>query len=333
MTTGPTIITADLQLSDNQRDAYRFVLFPRLRAIMQRLAAKRLIILGDLTEEKDRHSGQFTNRIVNELLACAELAPVTVLQGNHDALDPAHPFFQFVGHMPGVEWLKDVTTRDLDGLGRCVFIPHVPATELWRFQVPTSAEWIFCHQTFAGADIGTRTLEGISPGIFMAHMRVIAGDIHVPQSFANITYVGAPYTVDFGDNYQGRLLLIRDDRLTSMKLTLPQKRLLDWPVEAGNGRLKAMLAKLTRGDIVKLRVHMTAADYPGWADIRREALQLGEHAGVVMHMVQPVVAERRPRALSVATAVQRSDADILREYGRRQRLDADTMAVGVSLCG
>src|SRR4029077_476814 len=53
---GPILITADIHLSDQPRDAYRFTGMATIRRIAEENKVGAIFILGDLTEQKDFHS-------------------------------------------------------------------------------------------------------------------------------------------------------------------------------------------------------------------------------------------------------------------------------------
>ena len=95
------LLSADLHLSDRARDSYRFGLFPWLKKQQQKNKVDATFLLGDLTQEKDRHSSALVNRIVEELLTLTP--PVYVLRGNHDGLNPNSPFFKFLNSISGLK--------------------------------------------------------------------------------------------------------------------------------------------------------------------------------------------------------------------------------------
>src|SRR5205814_1607714 len=91
----------------------------------------------------------------------------------------------------------------------CLFLPHTNNYKRdWKGLDFSKYQWIFAHNTFQGANIGPRRLEGIPTSIFPRNAKVISGDIHVPQHFGPIEYVGAPYRIDFGDDYEPRVLFL-----------------------------------------------------------------------------------------------------------------------------
>ena len=90
------LLTSDWHFSDNPRDAYRFGAVERIRQIGVEHDVDHFYILGDLTDFPDHHSAAFTNQVVDTLSKFAEHCHVTIIRGNHDASDPAIPFFRFI---------------------------------------------------------------------------------------------------------------------------------------------------------------------------------------------------------------------------------------------
>lgn len=192
------LITSDLHLNDNPRDAYRHNFVSRiLPDVMNKHQADLLLILGDFTDEKTRHDAWLVNTIVSHLKALSKICSIVCLRGNHDYIQADNPFFQFLGDIPNITWINKPTPSESLGnlkhfLGRSLFLPHTNNHERdWGklINLPfDNYNWFFAHQTFAGAAVGPRKFEGIDPKIFPQDADVISGDIHQPQSFENVTY-------------------------------------------------------------------------------------------------------------------------------------------------
>jgi hypothetical protein len=94
----------------------------------------------------------------------------------------------------------------------------VPAP-IGEHQVKILRKRVFAHATFDGAISETGyQLTGVDPNIVReARATVISGDVHKPQTMANghIEYVGAPYHIHFGDNYDPRVMLIKYETMDS----------------------------------------------------------------------------------------------------------------------
>jgi hypothetical protein len=332
------LITADLHLSENPRDEYRHQFMHGLVGIVKRRKPDALLILGDLTQEKDRHSSVLVNSVVNHLDLLADECPVGVLMGNHDYANESFPFFAFLGRIPNVTWID----RVMDGarlpnglarvLGNALFLPHTRSyQEDWAEAIPAfgSFKWIFAHNTFNGANVGFgRELEGIPLDIFPRKARVVSGDIHVPQTFGPITYVGAPYTVNYGDDYKPRLLAIEGGDAHSVSVaSWPQKRLITINDVAD---LDALSETLNAGDLCKVRASID--DMGTWHSTRKAIEKWGADIGVIVQRMEPViVAKSIKRRVRIKESDQHSDRDVLEQFGRRHDVDDKTMKLGVEL--
>lgn len=330
------LVTGDLHLSDNPRDAYRHRLMAELPAKAKRSQVDQIIILGDITEEKDRHSAWLVNKVCDHIVALAQVAPVIIKKGNHDYKDIESPFFEFLKRMPNVHWINHPTnSEDLEpplvGLGRCLFLPHtLNYKEEWRVFLNRrskfdSYDWVFAHNTFAGAtgDNG-RTLSGIPLDIF-GTTKVIAGDIHKPQSFGVLTYVGSPYLVDFGDDFEPRALLVDRKSKKSLPLEGPQKRLVHVSSVAD---LKKQ-TQVNKGDILKVRVDLDPAQHAEWPEIQEKVREWGAKIGAEIHTVQPVVdTASRMLTKSKRKVKLRTDEELLNAYAGVRAIDEVTLKTG-----
>ena len=331
------IVTADWHLSDQARDFYRHDTIAAIPDIIKQKRASGCLVLGDLTEEKDRHSAWLANKVVEHLEAIGK--PTLVLYGNHDGVSGLLAFFEFIGKIPGLTWVKNVTdARDLPSpwpelLGKCLLLPHTRDYEKDWFGIDFSAyPLILAHNTFAGSDVGHgRKMDGIPTSVFPKTSRVLSGDIHVPQSIGPVTYVGAPYHVDFGDDYHARLILLEHEkRLVSVKSIAlgdrPQKRLvtLDGPQD-----LKRR-CNANRGDILKVRVRLD--DYADWPEVKKQVLDWGGKYGYVVHSTVPILSKKKTKTNHThAQQTARSDKEVLEEFSERHGLDARTTKVGTRI--
>jgi len=328
------LVTADLHFSDNPRDAYRFQIIKTLRRLIAKYDVEALLILGDLTEEKDRHGAWLVNKIVDSMQSLAERCPVVILKGNHDYITADSPFYGFLKHIHGITWVNAPETGEglsagfPAGLKDCLFLPHTPDPDRdWKQIKLTDYRWIFAHQTFEGArgENGRHLEGGISTSeLFDAGTQIISGDVHVPQKLGNLRYCGAPYTVDFGDSYQPRLLLIDGDRVRSIKLGGAQKRLVEiHDIKELSG------AAVTEGDIVKVRFHLAASEYSRWPELQQQVRVWGKKRKLQIHMVQPMWegVEKKKRKRTTAPK-QTDDIGLLRAYAKERGIDASTLKTG-----
>jgi hypothetical protein len=315
------LITADWHLSDNPRDAYRFsFLEQRLPKLIRHYNVTRLYLLGDLTEAKDHHGSHLVNRIIDGLVRLSDRSTVRImlLCGNHDyETDMEHPFFGFTGYIDGLHYIHQ-PTRD----GTDLLLPHTrdPATA-WDKLDLRDVKMILAHATFSGAVGSNRVpLAGTPPP--STSIPIVSGDVHVPQRVGNVTYVGAPYSVDFGDGYQPRVLLRHDGKLTTIKLKGPQKRIIDWP----NREHAAQ-----PGDIVRIQVKLKRADYDRWAELREQARTWGVDAGLVVESVVPVITPAHGTPVERALRGPQSDQQTLKNYCDKFQIDKPTAQQGEEL--
>lgn len=333
-----TLVTADWHASANPRDAYRWRFIEEtLPAMIAEHGVRRVIVLGDFTEAKDRHASALVNRLVDALAKIAEAAHVYALKGNHDYLAEGEPFFRFLRHVPRVRWINEPTRLTLRGLGPCMLLPHTrDVTADWAAVDPNEPDWFFCHQTFRGArGEGGRELDGPPATMFPRDARVVSGDVHRPQKVGPVTYVGAPYTVDFGDDYEPRVLLLREGRKPqSVPVPGPQKRLvtlsgryplagldMDHPLSAAS--------PLREGDVVKVRVEVPPRYAASRAEVRARVRAWADKAGLALHAVQVVA----PEVISVspASTKQVSDKELVAAYARRMKKGKAVLAAGLKI--
>jgi DNA repair exonuclease SbcCD nuclease subunit len=317
------LVTGDLHFSDNPRDQYRHDFVAQFCKLVTQYKADGVIILGDLTELKDRHSAVLVNQVVSHIHSIAKLCPVIILPGNHDGPTPLNPFFRFAERISGITWVstpiegKNVPIPLKMGLNRSLFLPYsANYKEDWADMCFSGYDWIFAHQTFHGADVGFgKKLDGIPLSLFPKDAKVISGDIHVPQKLGQVTYVGSPYSVDFGDDFEPRILLLENNRARSIPCDGVQKRLVN--VQS----LKALheYRGLTKGDILKIKIRVTQQEK--WPEVRQAARAWGDKNGYWVYSVIPVMDQAQKAKSDVrGQSVRKSDRDLVQEFARARGL-------------
>lgn len=322
------LFTGDIHLNANKLDSYRHVFMAEtLPALVRKHDVDMLVILGDLTTEKDYHGAWLVNRLVGYLKELSVLCPVIINRGNHDYTDPENPFFGFLSALDRVIWVNKPLRGD-----RILYLPHTINWERdWAGLDFSQCRLICAHQTFEGARVGPRQFEGIPLDIFPENARIISGDIHVPQSFDIVTYAGAPYLCNFGDDYLPRVLLWDGEPRTKFKsIPVPgqQKRLLEL---TSIGELDGCLRMVSKGDICKVRIALHAKDHVQWPNIQERVRRWGTENGLQIYAVQPKVIGQK----GVATARRRTDArtdqQLVRLYGEANAVGAQTLKIGLEL--
>jgi predicted phosphodiesterase len=311
------LVSADLHFSENKRDAYRFTVVPTLTKLIKQHKVDALIILGDLTEAKDRHSAWLANEVANHLQRLATLCELVIVQGNHDYVAESTPFFGWLEHIPNISWIGEPRQQTVGKL-TYLMLPHTRRWQEWT-QIDLAADVVLTHNTFAEPDYS----DGIPLDIFAAGTLVISGDLHEPHEVTSagvqLTYVGAPYLIDFGDSYEPRALLLDGKELRSLPLPGAQKRLIEGKDAVAN-----------RGDVVRIKLLLQPHEVAGWSELRQQWLQWAEQRGLIVDSIMPVLAQRQalPQRL---LAGSKSDEQILAEHCRRHAIDVATAKTGKNL--
>lgn len=317
------LITSDWHLSSNPRDRYRLdFLYKRLPNLIQTYKVTEVFFCGDLCEAKDEHSAYLVNQIVDGITKVHFHAPVTVLMGNHDFLQQGEPFFRFLRNIPG---LRYISKPRLSARGPYAFLPFTRTPERdWEALDFKGVKRIFTHATFKGANSGFgHRLDGV-PLNLLPDVPIISGDVHVPQKLENVTYVGAPYSVDFGDTYVGRVLLLKDERMSQVTVGGTQKRIVRFDYGG--------MTPCKRGDIVRVEVPIKAKDYSKWQERVQEIRGWAVEQGVQLDSVIPLItdASDKPRAASARKAPV-NDEQLLTSYAKAKGIDDLTLKTGKRL--
>jgi len=331
------LITGDWHLSSNPRDDYRHdFITNELPKLVQRHKPDQLIVLGDLTDQKDCHRAELVQDIAAHIWHLSRYCRVIILRGNHDCINPDAPFFGFFRYFDNVDFVFDSKIEDIAGLGLCCFLAHTrDYKKSWQrfnfdpFKRDPEAGFIFCHNTFEGAITAAKghPLKGIPTTALPPKAHVISGDVHYPQQLDQVTYVGAPYTVTFGDVYSPRILLINGYKnkvtVNSIPVTGVRKRTIevDDPDNLPPAQARA-------GDLLKIRVHLKVEDYVKWGEIQTNIRKWGESTGAIVCQIQPVKTSRRMRLKKSGASISRTDLQLLHSFGERRALASPFMKTG-----
>lgn len=326
------LATGDIHLTSNLRDEYRHEFIGEiLPGIVREQRPDFLFILGDLTEEKDRHNARLVNRIVKHFVQLAELCTVVVQRGNHDYIEADNPFFAFVENIPKIRWINKPWAPALKT--PVIILPHTYNYKAdWAEINFARYDLVFAHQTFQGA-VGEsgHALDGIPPKIF-GDATVVSGDIHVPQAFDNIVYCGAPYRVDFGDDFDPRVLLIDTElgAIDSIPCPGKQKRLIEVRAKTYLEQLKRQ-SQVNPGDILKVRVELDLADHARWKEIQTNIRKWGADNEFNIWLVQPKIIEAASRPAARREISRKDDEELMKTYGKSRGVHADTLKTGLKI--
>lgn len=287
------LVVSDLHLTAHPRDTYRWDVFEQVRQLVVKHQIDEVVIAGDLSDAKDNHPAKLVNQVVEGISYISDVVRnrVFILMGNHDGIDYNCPYFQFLGHLPNVVYINKPTYfefRNEDDYSKAWFFPHSRDPQKdWKDLLDQDAlrdSFVFAHITVNGAISETANVKmesNVSADIF-AHARLaLSGDIHKPQCVGSVHYVGSPYNVRFGDNFEGGCVILDTKTATFEREPLNFPRRLTFDVRSVS-QLAEMLsnAKNTIPEAqVKVRAHFDKDNQDQWQPLRDEAAKLVSEVG------------------------------------------------------
>lgn len=355
------LLTADLHLTDNVRDEYRWGVFKFIKEQAQKYRTSsdkitHLFILGDLTDSKDRHKSQFVNRIVDELTLLMEHFPNTyILAGNHDSLYPNTPFFKFCNLIntvgPEIEYVTEPREVRIQLVGipryeykseKIILFPYSKTAAWdWREYDCSGSRMIFTHATFDGAVVENgQEMEGLPITVFKNRpddCQIFSGDIHVPQKIGPLEYIGAPYPIRFGDEYNSRLLLI-SSRVHMERLDILEKTNLYFETIKKHliniSHLDELYSNkdLMSGDQIKVRIKLSREDRNEWDKIKRGVHKACKDKGLILGGIELDLGDEQKQRMSRGQflGVETSE-QILDRFVKEKGIDSYTASIGKSI--
>ena len=328
------LLIADPHITDDPRESYRLLLREEVTRVVKKRKAETIIILGDLTVEKDRHSSWLVNWWVDTIVTWSKQVPVIILKGNHDYTDPSLPFFKFLSSVSTkVRFIVYPTALPMLAEKKILFLPHTLDYKTdWKKFDFSDYGYIFAHQTFAGARASNdKALEGIPHSVFdEAKCRIWSGDIHVPQQVGPVEYVGAPYRVNFGDKFIPRMVFIGRGGTSK---NIPWTGVLKHLVVVDSIRRLGKFKEVRKNDLVKIRYRLARSDYVKWPEIKSELLSESEKRGWVVRGIEvvPQDKEGETETLPKKLVSVQNPRKILQMYAKKKKVDARTVKVGLRL--
>jgi len=326
---GKFLFTADLHLTTHPRDAYRWEIFPWLETQVMNRVVTGLFLLGDLTEQKDNHPAKLTNRLLEAIRILARMTTVVILKGNHDYVDPDVPYFRFLKGFRNVHFLVERGEVEVDG-STFLCLPHTKSWRSdWRKMPPLDAfDFILIHQALRGAKMANGYEvdgAGAPSRMFNDGPVVIAGDIHVPQWVGNVVYCGSPHPVDFGDDFEPRVLLW-DGKLRSIKRTTLKKRIVD---VTDPDRLDGIFQGLTEGDQVRVGLKLKRSEFHLWRDLKQTITTMAQEKGLVLCGVKlQERASNRIRLTETPRPKQKTPVELFDAFCEGQKIDPALAQIG-----
>jgi len=265
------LLVGDLHLTDQDRDKYRFEIFDWIKRQQVKYPVAATFLAGDLTDSKNRHSADLVNKVVDGLRKIKP--PVYICCGNHDYHAANNPFFRFLNHIDGIVFVH--RPQRIERGASMAIIPHYRNQAEFTAAVNEvgNADSFLVHQTFQGAIAETgAVLTGLSASpieLLKPRLGVYAGDVHRPQRQGNVTYIGCPYHVRFGDGFTPRCLFVDESgKRQNLYYGAPYK----WSLTISECGDILLDERLRESDQVKLTVELPREEAVEWKRIKSEIL-------------------------------------------------------------
>lgn len=325
------LLIADLHLTDNPKDAYRWNALADLQSIVDDVQqVRRIIVLGDLTENKDRHSEELVNRVIDLFYLWQVQFPVAniiVLAGNHCGITSDRAFFRFISTMSSKVQYITIPTLIREEL----FLPHTRdyGWDIYKPFTRVKYQAVYMHQTVSGATAAnSQTLKGMDSSIFEdVNLPVFSGDVHTKQTVdEHIHYIGSPYPIDFGDA-DGGYCIVRDNRGRYEYVQMPcpiKKRRLRVNHTSFIEDIDEQEDFAYSGSQFVVVVNITQSELVNWSSIKREIQKhidskacqcVRVQADVVKNNKSDMTNRRRRSPLAI------SPSEVVRRFAEQNQLD------------
>jgi DNA repair exonuclease SbcCD nuclease subunit len=326
------LLTSDLHLTDKAQDEYRWALFPWLKEQIHKYNISAIIIAGDISDIKDNHTAEYTNRVVDNLLLLE--VDIFCLSGNHDYIDHSTPFFRFLNEIPNITFVIEPFVEVLDGR-IFQFLSHTKKFSKYTpgtIQVSNSletwiADYIICHQTFQNAKSENgMLLNGIDTSVFdNVNAKIYCGDIHTPQVVGKVTYIGSPYHVHFSDSFIPRVLLLDPKNSTEQSIYFPTTRRFTLTIEDPKELLQI---NLNSNDQVKIKLKLN--NKLDWDKQKKDIQQICIDQHWDLCKIETITSEETQIKLQNHTnrSVNKTQNQILKEYCIVNKIDQDVQKYG-----
>jgi len=342
MTERKILIITDTHLTDAASEEYRWRVFDFVREELDKGGYTDLFHLGDVLDKKDKHRSELVNRVVTELIDISnKYCPITILAGNHDyVVDRSECFLRFLNEFENITWIDEPTYWEED---QFLFLPHsrLPENE-WEQWLPIinnpALKFIFMHQSIIGSKVSNyhELNHGLDPNFFNdVSANIISGDIHLPQDLRNVTYLGTPHPVSFGDSHQPRMMVIKNDKVSFIDIKTIKREHIKKAILSFEDLL-IDLKELKPKDQVKITLQLDKNQLNDWAGYKKQILtyckehQLELH-DLKMEKVSEDDASDEMKEFIKENVKSLSSEDVLRKFASSEKICDDLFNVGMKL--
>lgn len=339
------LVTADLHFASGAEYAYRFEIFDFISRVIREYRVDAVFILGDLTEAKDKHSSFLVNKVVDGLCGLTKTGlryGVKVLKGNHDFVDSDSPFFGFIKHIEGLDFICEPTRLVND----IILLPYSDNPVMdWEDITYAKRSLAMMHQSVLGARAynGYKLEKGLTLGFLESKFgQVISGDIHTPQEMGNLVYVGSPHSVHFGEHHRPRVIVGEyKDGGTNFGFVYNDEAPTNWAVHLRDDqKLEDSGYNFKPEDRIKIHLYLDQNDLYRWKEHRKvvlescERLQLNQK-GLTVHTTKPKLETKekaKPEVQEIdESLVQKSTPKVFYDYCENNDIDGVLKDTGSEL--
>ena len=327
-------VLADLHLTSNHLDEYRWEWLDKFTAQPRKRDSSNLLILGDLTENKDSHKGVLVNRLSSYIAKWSKIFQVvTILGGNHDGLTSSKPFFKFLDLIPNVVFITQPTWSE----DKILYLPHSRTPiDAWKGFQPkfNHYDYIFMHQSITQANTASGySLNTALPYNYFKNCKakVISGDVHVPQEVNNVIYVGAPYHIYYGDTYEGRYMFIEKGKISFKSIDSISK----WKLKLTSIEELAK-QKIKVNDQVAIEYTLERGEQSEWVSLRDRIRNIIKTKGAVLTSLELLINKQDIKSIDhkrsgVKTGTKLSDQEVVKIFGNLNKLNDTYYKVAIKV--
>ena len=325
------IITADWHFTEDfKNDDWKFRIFIWLGNKCNSLMIKHLIILGDLTENKDRHSERLVNKIVEGfqgLLKSTGLERIYILKGNHD-YKAKDAFFRFLDS----EKIAFISKPMIVPVHNYLFIPHGYEGMI---KTPEAIDYVFLHDSYGVCKRENGTTE-TGKSIIPAPGLQISGHIHKAQDTGKVIYVGSPYYNEYDVNdYKPRILYTTTDNEDLCEFVEEQMFPKRFAITVQDSYELENIIKeknLHKEDQIKVKILVFKSETVDKKKLENEVLAICSKAGVQAVEVSMKIVQRA-KLEQTEGKKKGNSGDILKQYCRANNLSSSFLKIGSGLLG
>jgi predicted phosphodiesterase len=324
------LLVADLHLTDKIEDEYRWSIFPFIKKIYDKNKVDIIVILGDITEEKNNHSSILTNRIYNEI---QELDWCIILKGNHDYINEKEPFFKFLGNCDEQDRINYISEIDSYSYDNFLFLPHSRnPVEEWKNIDFNKYKYIFMHQPIIGSIgmNGFNIKSGLPSDYFKNYKgKIYSGDIHKRQG----VYVGSPYPINFGDSNDGGVTILDTESGKEEFISFISIKKLSIDLNFYDNYLRLQDFNLKENDQIKIRVHLEQQDIFNYENIKKELQNYCKKNKIILKSIEmkKIINENKQQKEEKIIKDLNNENEILKNFSSKENIDSAIIEGGESL--